>query len=103
MYSGCGYLKELRMLWRSGDQRHWASLMYEFCSNIVHMTAPALEAFVYLQGGLIHLIGVSHKIGFLCTGEKPYCPKKQFGQTSGNVCLPELCLEYDIWVIFFRA
>lgn len=48
------------MLWRSGEQRHWASLMYEFCSNIVHMTAPALEAFVYLQGGLIHLIGVSH-------------------------------------------
>lgn len=55
------------MLWRSGDQEHWASLMYEFCSNLVHMSAPTLEAFVYLQGGLTHLIGVFHKTRFLCT------------------------------------
>lgn len=57
------------ILWRSGDQRHWASSMYEFCSNLVHVSAPSLEAFFCLQGGVIHLIGVSCKIGFLCIEE----------------------------------
>lgn len=43
--------------------------MDEFCSSLVHMSASALEALIYFQGGLSHLIGVPHKIGFLCTEE----------------------------------